>query len=132
MIVPLNNNTIGYPVTCIDCIVQQLAQAQSVDLIFAHTPAGIRSQLEHNGIREGSDGGVRWFPELDRAVEWCEDQILLARSIALEEPHLPLAERLARAFASVEASKLMPYLEKMEVPAGHVLLRQDDPPDSMR
>ena len=110
---------------------RQLAENQDVGLIFAQTPPEIRSQLENNGIREGVDGGVRWFPELDRAVEWCEDQILLAREIAPQEPFLPLAERLARIFASDETSELMKYLEKAEVPAGHVLMRQDDPPDDL-
>jgi SulP family sulfate permease len=110
---------------------RQLAENEDVVLVFAHTPSEIRSQLESNGIREGDDGNVRWFPELDRAVEWCEDQILLDRGIAPEEPHLPLAKRLARILASDRTSELMKYLEKAEVPAGHVLMRQDDPPDDL-
>ncbi len=110
---------------------KQLAEAESVSLIFAHTPGEIRSQLEGNGIREGEGGGVRWFPELDRAVEWCEDQILLARDIAPEEPFLPLAKRLTRILASDQTGELMKYLERTEVPAGHVLMRQDDPPDDL-
>ena len=110
---------------------RQLAENQDVGLIFAHTPAEIRSQLEHNGIREGGAVVVRWFEELDLAVEWCEDQILLARGIALQEPFLPLDQRLARIFASDETPELMKYLEKAQVPAGHVLMRQDDPPDDL-
>lgn len=110
---------------------RQLAENEDVTLVFAHTSPEIRRQLENNGIREEEDGNVHWFPELDRAVEWCEDQILLARGIAPQEPHLPLAERLARVLASDQTSELMKYLEKVEVPAGHVLMRQDDPPDDL-
>ena len=110
---------------------RKLAESQSAGLIFVHTPPEIRAQLENNGIREGEGVVVRWFPELDRAVEWCEDQILLARAFALEEPHLPLAERLARVLVSVETPRLMHYLERMEVPAGHLLMRQDDPADDV-
>jgi SulP family sulfate permease len=110
---------------------RKLAESQAAGLIFVHTPAGIRSQLENNGIRESEGCVVRWFPELDRAVEWCEDQILLARNFSLEEPLLPLDERLARVLVSVDTSRLMRYLEKMEVPAGHQLMRQDDPADDV-
>ena len=110
---------------------RKLAENQSAGLIFVHTPPEIRVQLENNGIREGESVVVRWFPELDRAVEWCEDQILLARSFALEEPHLPLAERLVRVLMSPETPRLMQYLERMEVPAGHLLMRQDDPADDV-
>lgn len=119
---------------------RQLAENESLGLIFAHTPAAIRSQLEANGIREDGEAGaapgdrrfvVRWFAELDRAVEWCEDQILLAKGIALEEPELPLDQRLARIMASDETPELMKYLKRMEVPAGHVLIRQDEPPDDL-
>ncbi len=110
---------------------RQLAENEGLGLIFAHTAPAIRSQLEHNGIRESDETLVRWFDELDRAVEWCEDQILEAKGIALEEPHLPLDQRLARIMASDETSNLMKYLEKEEVPAGHVLMRQDDPPDDL-
>ena len=110
---------------------RKLAESQGAGLVFVHTSPEIRSQLESNGIRDGEGVVVRWFPELDRAVEWCEDQILLARSIALEEPHLPLDQRLARVLVSVDTSKLMGYLERMEVPAGHSLMRQDDPADDV-
>ncbi len=110
---------------------RKLAESQATGLIFVHTSPDIRSQLESNGIRDGEDVVVRWFPELDRAVEWCEDQILLARSFALEEPHLPLDERLARVLVSVETPRLMRFLERMEVPAGHLLMRQDDPADDV-
>lgn len=110
---------------------RQLAENEDVILVFSQTSPDIRRQLENNGIREEEDGNVHWFPELDRAVEWCEDQILLARGIAPHESHLPLAERLARVLASDQTSELMKYLEKVEVPAGHVLMRQDDPPDDL-
>ncbi len=70
-------------------------------------------------------------PAKNHGGEWCEDQILLARGLALEEPRLPLVERLARFFPSVETSNLESYLERMEVAAGHVLMRQDEPPDDL-
>lgn len=110
----------------------QLAERRRLSLVFSHTPAGIRSQLERNGIREGGEVVIRWFQELDRAVEWCEDQILLARGLTAAEERLPFDERLARVFpASVDTSHLMRYLERMEVPAGHFLMRQGDPPDDL-
>jgi SulP family sulfate permease len=110
---------------------RKLAESHSAGLIFVHTSPEIRLQLERNGIRDGEGFVVRWFPELDRAVEWCEDQILLAHNLDLEEPDLPLDERLARMLASAETPKLMRYLERMEVPVGHVLIRQDDPADDL-
>jgi SulP family sulfate permease len=110
---------------------RQLAEAHSTGLLFANVADDVRLQLEHNGIRDGEGVVVRWFPGLDRAVEWCEDQILLARGFELEEPFVPLEERLTRLLLSEEAPRLMRYLERTEVPAEHVLLRQDEPPDDV-
>jgi SulP family sulfate permease len=109
----------------------KLAESQAAGLVFVHTPPEVQRQLERNGICDGDGVVVRWFPELDRAVEWCEDQILLARNMALEERDQPLAERLARMLVSDEAPKLIHYLERIEVPEGHLLIRQDDPADDV-
>ena len=102
---------------------QKLAESRATGLVFVHTSPEIRAQLESHGIREGETVVVRWFPELDRAVEWCEDRILLAKGVALEEPDMPLAERLSRFLVSAETERLMNYLQRMEVPAGHLLVR---------
>ena len=110
---------------------RQLAQSHDTGLIFAHAQPEIRSQLESNGIRDGEAIAVRWFPGLDRAVEWCEDRILLAHGFALDEPDMPLAERLATAMVSADTARLMHYLERAEVAAGELLMRQDDPPDDV-
>ena len=110
---------------------RKLVESQAAGLVFVHTTPAIRRQLESNGIRDGEGLVVRWFPELDRAVEWCENQILRAWNVALEEPDLPLDERLARSMVAVETPRLMRYLERMEVPAGHMLMRQDEPADDV-
>ncbi|MFQ5528046.1 MAG: SLC26A/SulP transporter family protein, partial [Thermoanaerobaculia bacterium] len=111
---------------------QQLAAEADLALIFAQTPPEIRSQLEKNGIREGGEGLIRWFDELDLAVEWCEDQILIGHGLSLDEEPLPLEERLAQTFPpSVDPSGLMPYLERQEVPARHFLMRQGEPPEDI-
>ena len=110
---------------------RQLAENHAADLIFVQTPDEIRRQLEANAMRSGDGVAVHWFPELDRAVEWCEDQILTARGFALDEPAVPLEQRLAASLISVDSARLMSYLERMEVPESAVLTRQDEPADDV-
>ncbi len=109
---------------------QQLARTQEFTLVFAHCSDAIRRQLEKGGLAD--DGAtVRSFPELDRAVEWCEDEILRAGGARLEGDDRPIAELLAEALPDLDPQLMARYFERQEVAAGHYLMRQGDAPDDL-
>ena len=104
--------------------VTHLAKARSFELVFAGTSDQVREQLARGGV-VGTDGVVRFEPDLDRGLQRCEDVLL--------EEHQ--GERLAGAGPGEELAGTLPglsaYLERMELPEGTVLIRQGEPPDDV-
>jgi sulfate permease, SulP family len=74
---------------------------------------------------------ARFFPDIDRAVEWAEDDLLRKAETgpALE---LPLDRvPLLRDFAADQIERLRGWLEPVAWPAGHVIFRRGDPGASL-
>ncbi len=73
----------------------------------------------------------RFFPDIDRAIEWAEDDLLRKAETgpALE---LPLDRvPLLRDFAADQIERLRGWLEPVAWPAGHVIFRRGDPGASL-
>jgi CRP-like cAMP-binding protein len=73
----------------------------------------------------------RFFPDIDRAIEWAEDDLL--RQTATAQPaELPL-ERLPLVsdFTADQIARLRDWLEPVAWPAGHVVFRSGDPGSSL-
>ncbi len=109
---------------------KQLAQSQDFTLVLANCSGEIRRQLEKGGLTDDGET-IRSFPELDRAVEWCENQILLAGGADLDGDERPLQELLAEALPGLEPALMARYFERQEVEAGHYLMHQGDAPDDL-
>ena len=69
----------------------------------------------------------RFFPDIDRAIEWAEDD-LLRNAGAGQSRELPL-ERLPLLgdFTAEQVERLRGWLEPVAWPAGHVIFRHGDP-----
>jgi SulP family sulfate permease len=69
----------------------------------------------------------RFFPDIDRAIEWAEDDLLqnAGTGLSLQFPldRLPLL----RDFTPEQIERLQPWLEPVAWPAGHVVFRHGDP-----
>jgi sulfate permease, SulP family len=103
--------------------VAQLAEASGFELVFAGVPDGAGRQLRRGGV-VASDGAVAFEPDLDRALQRCEDALLAAA------PPTATADLSGEGLAGLPAS-LVGYLERMSIPEGTVLIRQGDPPDDL-
>ena len=75
--------------------------------------------------------GDRFFPDIDRAIEWAEDDLLrnagTAASLELPLPGLPLLSD----FTADQIGRLRGWLEPVAWPAGHVIFRRGDPGSSL-
>jgi len=100
--------------------VAQLAETSDLELVFAGAPERVERQL-HRGEVVAREGVVRFEPDLDRALQRCEE-VLLAESAA------PVAS--SDGLGGLP-HHLRGYLERREVPEGTVLIRQGDPPDDL-
>ncbi len=102
--------------------VMRLAEAAGSEIVFTGASDPVRAQLARGGVDE-TEGLVVFEPDLDRGLQRCEDALLSA-------PSLDEARREHPAAASPDGLPpgLAAHLERVSVPAGTVLLHQDDPP----
>ncbi|HJS26045.1 MAG TPA: SulP family inorganic anion transporter [Actinomycetota bacterium] len=105
-----------------------LAESRGFELVFAGASEAVREQLARGGVT--AIDGLVWFePDLDRGLQRCEDGLLAEAT--------PMASAGSGAGALPDGSGdgrarmpegLAPHLERVELDAGTVLLRQDEPP----
>jgi SulP family sulfate permease len=110
---------------------KQLSQAQQMSLVFANLNSGIRQQMQHSEFFQKGDTVSRDFPDLDYALEWCEDRILDMER-AVDTDSFSLLQHLLDLFCTKEAvPRFMDYLEHLSVPAGYHLFHKGDVSESL-
>jgi CRP-like cAMP-binding protein len=69
----------------------------------------------------------RFFPDIDRAIEWAEDELLRTAETG-QARELPLDQvPLLRDFSADQVERLRGFLEPVTWPAGHIVFRHGDP-----
>ncbi|MGE5250851.1 MAG: SulP family inorganic anion transporter [Bacteroidota bacterium] len=110
----------------------QLADANQIHLVMTALRPRVRERLAQGGLVEGEDGHFHVFSSLDHGMEWCEDQLLAGDSRTMLTSAATLQAQLGKVFSSPEQIDcFMNYLERIEVPEGHVIIDQGDPADAM-
>jgi len=110
----------------------QLSKKKDLLLIFTKLPDDVRNQLEKGSLLGREEKNIMTFPELDYGVEWCENQILMAENVEVEDGRYLLKEQIEELLPGSEAiTRLMKFMERMEVPAQHTLIKQGDPADNL-
>ncbi|HEX6262914.1 MAG TPA: SulP family inorganic anion transporter, partial [Actinomycetota bacterium] len=102
---------------------QRLAASSGFAMVLTSMGDGVRRALEQGGLTEG-DPSVRFFPDLDRGLQWCEDGLLDEEGAPEEPPGTPWREALAG--VGIPEDVLLGYMERIEAPAGEILIRQGD------
>jgi SulP family sulfate permease len=111
--------------------VRQLAEAGGIILALTHLSQEIRHQFERGGLFE-DHAGLRIFPDLDRGLEWCEEQLLEIEGITTMHVPFTLPAQLAESgFEKADTARLMEFLEKVQVEAGDYLIRQGNEADTL-
>ena len=90
------------------------------------------AQLEESGVAEAV-GQPRMFPDLDRAIEWAEDELLRADGVqAQDQPELPLGGTSAAAgFTAAELALLEKEVERRTYPPRSTIFREGDAGDEL-
>jgi len=109
----------------------RLAEAQGAVIVFTQLPESVRRQLERGGClepgepRSGERRASRAFSDLDHGLEWCEGELLAGSGrVNLEDT---LTQELETVVSHRElVVRLLGYLERFEVPAGHVIYRKGE------
>ena len=100
----------------------RLADSHGTELVVTGASEPVRAELDRGGVTE-QGGSLRFETDLDRGLERCED-VLLAEEVAAA------GEEVARERDGPPAG-LAPYMERIAVSEGTVVLRQDEPPGDL-
>ncbi len=110
---------------------EQLARERGISLCLTDMPAAVRLRLEQAGLAAESPA-LRHFADLDRGLEWCEEQLLQADGeIAGALPDDLCDQLCLLGFEEAFAERLPPYLEPLEIPAGGYLMRRGEASDCL-
>jgi SulP family sulfate permease len=112
---------------------KQLAESQNIQMVWTNLSAAIEHLLEKGGLIDEKDNSFIILPTLDHGLEWCENRILATQGITdLTGFFEKIENHLKRAIPELEdVTRLMKYLERMEVEKGDYLMRQGDEPKEM-
>jgi sulfate permease, SulP family len=105
---------------------RQLAVTFDFNLILAGLSSHLKDQFEQGGIHE-EPGVVRFATDIDRAAEWCEDQ--LCAVVNPEAGSRFLVDYLQSMIPGEPTSRLVSYMEQRTVETGEYLICQGDDPD---
>jgi SulP family sulfate permease len=91
----------------------------------------IFQQFEKGGLLADKEGVMQILPDLDRALEMCELALLKTRET--QNGHSKRLEEHLRELwpADIEPQRLLPYLEKLDLPGNTHLIRQSEQSKSL-
>jgi SulP family sulfate permease len=110
----------------------QLAEKHGFQLVLTQLSDEIRRQLREDVFRTDEGPNHRILPNLDHGVEWCEERLLASASEAV-----PAAVERSRERQTVTwqqpagLESFLGYMERQEVPAGTVLIREGSDADAL-
>jgi sulfate permease, SulP family len=108
--------------------IKRSADERGVKLLLVHLAPAAEKTLRSSGFISSK---VRIEPELDHALEWCENEIIVDHR-GLEREEASLRDWFSAILGSEhEASTLMHYCERVEVDAGETIVRAGDLAESM-
>jgi sulfate permease, SulP family len=109
------------------------ARMRGIALVLTGFNQSSHKAFLRSGLASGEFGRVMIFPDLDRGIEWCEDQLLETIQPDSGEPaSYSVAEQLAQVVDDKKlAAKLADYLERVEFEPDAVMIEQASPSEEM-
>ena len=108
--------------------VRQLGRDSGFTLVFSSLTPKLRRQFDPGGLVEEADV-LRYAADIDRAAEWCEDQICAVHLADLT--HRTLTDYLLKIVPGPATERLLGYMERQDVPAGNYIIHQGDNSDRL-
>ena len=110
----------------------QLAVKNDFTMLLTHLPEGIRQYMSKGEFCELDNSHCLNFSDTDHGIEWCEGQILKAEGVSSEDEPRPLFDYLEELVpGGLDYVKFEKYLERIELPVDHYLIRQGSNSDDL-
>jgi SulP family sulfate permease len=121
----------------------KIIQARKFHLVLTHSKvehplpgqkqsiADFFLRLKARGSHD-SEQSISIFSDLDHGLEWCENQILVAAGLELEDDRTTLSGMLQALMPeAVSVQSMLKYFEEIQLDAENFLIRQGDPPGAI-
>jgi sulfate permease, SulP family len=105
---------------------QRLAEGQGFTLGLASLSESLRRQLRRGGLAPGELTGLLEFPDVDRALQWWEEELLAREATAAEGPRSLRALLADHLGPTAAVERLLPYFEALELSPGEELIGQGE------
>jgi SulP family sulfate permease len=109
----------------------QMAETFEFKLALADLADDVEKQLVFSGILSQGEGTVYLFPDMDHAVEWCENKLLYEGDVTMVvQPSLK--DQLRPHFLTPQdVDTFLGYLERQKIDTNTTLIQQGDPPNGI-
>ncbi len=106
---------------------RQFAEVQGLQVAFSNLTPEFERQLGKEGFDWREDGLFHLFPDLDHAMEWIEERILVAEEATFTDQRATLAEFFKENISSPEQlDRIKRYFGRESLAAGHALIKQGE------
>ena len=107
---------------------RQMCSGRGAEVVLVHVSPEIAARLQAVGMTSGED--VRRFADLDRGLEWCEDELL--RRAGAHDPDDASDDPLAGLEPDARRrAALTEWFARRDVQAGEILVEQGAPSDGL-
>jgi SulP family sulfate permease len=111
---------------------KQLIQKNNASIVLTGLSTEIGTFLQKSGVLELDEAVFQVLPDLDRGVEWCEEQLLDSTGALSREKGKTIHDQIKEVVGDTEViSRIIFYLERQDLPAGVHLIHQGDSPGSV-
>jgi SulP family sulfate permease len=108
--------------------IKRTAHDLGIKLLLVHLPPAAEKALRSSGFISDE---VSIVPELDHALEWCENEIIVQHQ-GLEQEEASLRDWFAQILGTEhDATELIHRCQRLEVDAGEIIVSAGDAADSM-
>jgi len=109
----------------------QLAHKHGFQIVLSNLNTRDLRSFERMELRVGAE--LRDFPDLDQALEWCEDRILEQYAVRIPPSStVTIADYLVeQGVERALTDRLLPYMDRRTLAPGEVLLRQGSPSEDL-
>jgi len=117
--------------------ISQVAETNGVQLVFSGLVPGNEALLVSAGCIASRNAGAdclpaRVFPDLDYAMDWCEEEILREEGVETEALPATLEDHFAELFQKKGLwAHFRTYLDRLDMEKDAVLFQQGEPADDM-
>jgi SulP family sulfate permease len=110
----------------------RLSGEHNVEFVMTGLSPELRRRVERCCVQDRTAGTIRFFPDLDHGLEWCEEQMLHTGREKTGNMPSSIRDHLRNLFPGRDTRiNLLAYMKREEFEEGAYVIRQDEPANGL-